>query len=112
MPQATATEVPTRVPARQAVLPTITPTLVVTATPLVQATAVPTTGPSCALLTIYNLNLRAEPSADAALLTTIPFSTTLTAYEVNTDGWWRVDYAGQTGWVSGEYVSPPPRVSR
>ena len=105
-PAATATEVPTRAPVRQAVLPTITPTLAVTATPFVIATATPATAAaSCDLLTIYNLNLRAEPNAEAQLITTIPYGTTVTAYEVNTDGWWRVQYAGQAGWVNGEYVS-------
>ncbi len=96
--------------ARQAVLPTITPSPAISATPTPfasLATAVPTVSAiTCDLLTLYNLNLRAEADADSELLLTIPYGTSITAVEVNADGWWRVSFGGQEGWVSGEYVSP------
>lgn len=98
--QVEATEIPAT--QRQAVLPTITPTLAITPTPLATATPIP---PTCDLLVLYNLNLRAEPDANAELLLTIPYSTVIEADAVNDDGWWHVRYNGQTGWVNGEYVS-------
>ncbi|MFN8528539.1 MAG: SH3 domain-containing protein [Anaerolineae bacterium] len=132
---AATTETPTatHTPSRQAVLPTITPTPDYTPTPTmtlvpisagyVQAStdgetaSTPSTDASdsstiaagattCSLMVLYNLNLRDEPNADATLLLTIPYSTVLTSSEVNSSNWWHVTYEGQTGWVSGDYVSP------
>ena len=94
----------------RATLPTITPTLSATATPLptleVESLATPLVEvPTCDAVVIYNLNLRAEPSADAQLLTTIPYGTVVTGTQINDDNWWQVSYDGQRGWVSGEYLS-------
>jgi hypothetical protein len=96
---------PTTALATRTLLPTITPTLSATATPLATAAAPTPVLPTCDALVIYNLNLRAEPSADAQLLTTIPYGTTVSGTEITDDNWWRVTYDGQDGWVSGEYLS-------
>ena len=51
------------------------------------------------------LNVRAEPSADAEILTTLRRNTALTLLEER-GGWYNVKLAsGQTGWVSAQYVS-------
>jgi len=115
-PNATPTPTATLPNLRQAVLPTITPTLAFTATPTPTTTTANAVGSTqdaasmvqatCDLLVLYNLNLRAEPSADAQLILTIPYSTRITA-DASRDGWWHVEYNGQTGWVSGEFVSAP-----
>lgn len=112
---ATATLMPTNTPAntgesaRHAVLPTITPSPAISSTPTPfasLATATPSASAiTCEMLTLYNLNLRAEPDAESELLRTIPYGTTITADGVDADGWWHVRYGGQEGWVSGEYVS-------
>ena len=49
------------------------------------------------------LNLRAEPSADSEILATIPNSAVLTVTTLQ-NGWYRTQYLGQAGWVSGEYL--------
>jgi len=97
----------TRENVRQAVLPTITPTLAVTSTPRASLTPMATATPvmpTCELIVLYNLNLRAEPDASSALLLTIPYSSVITGTELSA-GWWNVSYDGQTGWVSADYVS-------
>jgi hypothetical protein len=69
----------------------------------------PTLPAPCLLLALYNVNLRAEPSLDADLLTTIPFETAINAYGRDEDtAWWYVEYEGQAGWVSAEYVRATP----
>ena len=51
------------------------------------------------------LNVRAEPSADADILTTLRRNDSLTLLEER-DGWFSVRLAsGQVGWVSAQYVS-------
>lgn len=54
--------------------------------------------------TIAKLNLRSGPGTGYAVLLTIPQETTL-AVLGNTGGWYKVTYAGKTGYVSGSYVS-------
>ncbi len=108
-PTPTVELAPTSTPesARQAVLPTITPSPAVTSTPMPSLTPMATATPvlpTCELMVLYNLNFRVEPDAASALLLTIPYSTVITGYELS-DGWWNVSYDGQTGWVSGDYVS-------
>lgn len=52
-----------------------------------------------------NLNLRANPSADAELLLTIPAGTSLPLYAQNADAsWLYVGYDGLNGWVSADYI--------
>ncbi len=50
------------------------------------------------------LNLRDTPAATGKLLVTIPNGTKLIVLEEK-DGWYKVDYNGQTGWVSKEYTT-------
>jgi hypothetical protein len=52
-----------------------------------------------------NLNLRANPSADAQLLLTIPAGSNVPLYAQNADAsWLYTGYDGSEGWVSAEYV--------
>ena len=66
---------------------------------------VPATGlATCSVTTLNMLNLRAEPDPTSAVLTIVPYNVTLRATGRSGD-WFRVDYAGQTGWLSGRFVS-------
>jgi uncharacterized protein YgiM (DUF1202 family) len=95
--------------------PVTTPTLPALATlmplPTREAYASPTatitsTLPSpCLIVTVYNVNQRAQPDLDAELLATIPYDTAVTAFGRDSDAsWWLVEYEGQAGWVSAEFV--------
>ncbi len=57
------------------------------------------TASACLITVSRNVNLRAAPSADSQLLTTIPFGTTLPGSE-QVKGWWRVRFQDQEGWVT------------
>lgn len=61
---------------------------------------------TCLLTVNYNLNLRVEPSADAELLLTIPFGSTLETTGHDDSNWWHVTYNGTDGWVNGDYLTP------
>jgi cellobiose-specific phosphotransferase system component IIA len=61
---------------------------------------------TCVLVVDYNLNLRDQPTQEGStVLVSIPFGTTVNANAVTEDGWYSVSYAGETGWVTGEYVT-------
>lgn len=65
-----------------------------------------TNGATCVLVVDYNLNLRDQPTQDGStVLVSIPFGTTVNADAVTGDGWYSVSYAGEMGWVTGEYVT-------
>jgi hypothetical protein len=100
-PTATVTSSPTRRPTAVA---TVTPTRYqfVTRTPLPTATL-----PSpCLALANFNLNLRAQPEADAEVLATIPFNNTITLFGRSADSiWWYGEYEGDAGWVKGEFLA-------
>ena len=49
------------------------------------------------------LNLRATASTDGSILTSIPNGTGLTLEGIS-NGWYKVTYSGQTGYVSGDYI--------
>ena len=70
-----------------------------------QVTPEPTATPQ--IVTRYNINMRAEPMLDAALVTVVPFGTTLTpeARSDNGDLWLQVTYEGQTGWLLTSLVN-------
>jgi uncharacterized protein YgiM (DUF1202 family) len=51
------------------------------------------------------LNLRAAPDTSGAVIRLIPFDVTLTAFE-RSGGWYYVDYLGERGWLSADYVTP------
>lgn len=58
------------------------------------------------LTTLADLNLRAEPVYNAAVLLVIPQGATVTLTgQGASDGWVSVDYAGTTGWVSALYLA-------
>lgn len=98
-PTSTATAMPSRTPAPPTAMPTRWQYATRTPTPTA------TLPMPCLALTLYNLNLRAAPSRDAALQLTIPYNTTLMVYGRTADsGWWFVEYEGRTGWVDGQYV--------
>lgn len=60
---------------------------------------------SCQVTTGANLNLRQSPGTDAAILTTIPNGTNLSASATTADRqWWQVSYNGQVGWVIRDYL--------
>jgi uncharacterized protein YraI len=53
------------------------------------------------VITRVNSNLRATPSVNGDLLTTIPFNTTLEVLARNaTNNWVQVNFDNQTGWIS------------
>lgn len=53
------------------------------------------------------LNLRSGPSTDQRTLTLIPQNTRVTVTARSADGkWGQVEYNGQTGWLSMEYLGP------
>ncbi len=116
-PTATLTATPT---------PTLTVTPTVTATPTrtlwatstpfptiqryATRTPLPTPTPitPCLASVEYNLRLRSTPqiiNAPDNTLLTIPFGTSIDLYGKSADGmWWRTIYAGQEGWVMGEFM--------
>jgi hypothetical protein len=60
----------------------------------------------CVAVVTNNLNLRAEPNRDAAILATIPFNTTVTLFSRDRDSvWFLAEYEGQTGWILGEFLN-------
>ncbi len=99
--------------------PTPTPSPTLTRTPRPSATPTPTrfvfltrtpeptaTLPNpCLARTLYNVNLRAEPSLDAAIIMTIPFDITVTLFGRTQDSqWWFGKYEDQAGWLKGEFL--------
>ena len=96
---------PTRI-----VFPMETPTPDATELAIVEADANSTGDEStatCTLMIDYNLNLRDQPTTEGSTVyLSIPFGTAVTATAVTEDGWYKVTYDGQPGWVSGDYVTP------
>ncbi len=127
-PTVTPTPVPVEVTtAPPAVVPTAEPTVAPAVAPTTAPTAAPTSTPLSGTADAYvnsldGLNLRAEPSAAARLLRTLPFDTHLTTIgpptapdaagivwqNVRTDD-------GPAGWVAAQYLSSarpaPPQAS-
>ena len=64
-------------------------------------------GQTITSMTVYttnDLNLRASNSASTTLLDLIPENTKLTTNYKATNGWYKVTYKGETGFVSGSYL--------
>lgn len=60
------------------------------------------------LTTIADLNLRASASTSASILRVMPEGSTVSVVEASPrDGFYRVKYAGTTGWSSGKYLRTP-----
>jgi hypothetical protein len=130
-PQAEQGEQMTSVPDTSTPLPTITPpptarssatrtprpTATVTPTRERFATRTPTLTPTlpspCLAQAEYNVNIRAEPDTDSALVTTIPFETVVNVFGRNEDStWWYVEYEGNAGWVNDEFVTETSSCNR
>ncbi|MFC1961344.1 SH3 domain-containing protein, partial [Chloroflexota bacterium] len=81
---------------------TSAPAAAVQAPAAVEETATVGTPVSCMVTTTYRVNLRDAPNG--AEITRIPYETTLTA-SAESGGWYQVDWLGQSGWVSADYVT-------
>ncbi|MCY4539321.1 MAG: SH3 domain-containing protein [Chloroflexi bacterium] len=57
----------------------------------------------CMVRTKNMLNFRAELGGE--VIDILPYDVTLTALE-RTAGWFKVDYHGERGWISADYVEP------
>jgi len=57
----------------------------------------------CQLTAVDHLNLRAGPGLDYDILAEVPYEASLRATAKSGD-WFKVEYEGQAGWVSREYV--------
>lgn len=57
--------------------------------------------------TISRLNLRSEPSTNASIITILPFQATLERIGI-AEGWSKVMYEGNIGYVSSDYISTIP----
>ncbi len=74
------------------------------ASPAAQAAPVVAQGlGNCMVRTEFNLNFRDGP--DGEITGAVPHNATLTALE-RTAGWFKVDYHGERGWISAEFVEP------
>jgi hypothetical protein len=102
----------TPIPARSRPLPTPTPT----PTPFIyvvdesastpQAVLAAAEGTTCDGTVTNNLNLRSGAGTGYPILVTIPFSTRVEIAGQDASGvWLSVTYAGETGWVSADYVT-------
>lgn len=70
--------------------------------PATNGVATPLT--DCMVTTEYMLRLRQQTSTSSTILDRVPVGTTLAATE-RLNGWFRVIYGSQQGWLSGDFVS-------
>lgn len=95
--------------------PEPTPTPAVTPTPEVTPTPVPVIEQTASgvnvevkegtYYTTNDVNLRTDASTEVEYIVGIPANTQLHSTGVCDNGWIRVDYNGQVGYVSGDYVT-------
>ena len=52
-----------------------------------------------------SLRLRSEPSTDASVVTTLDKDVTVALQDGSVDGWYKVSYNGNTGYVSADYLA-------
>lgn len=85
--------------------PTTTPTPTTTPVPTTTlfTTPAPTQPKTYTVTAKGNLNLRANPSTDAKVLTAVKYGTVVTVEEW-AGNWAKITYNGKTGWVSGDYL--------
>lgn len=110
-PQPTASPTSTPSPTR---VPSVTPQPTATPTRERYSTRTPTATPIvtdfCGAIVNYNLNMRANASADGDILIVIPFESIIDVGGQSVDGdWWFVEYNGVWGWIDGEYVTADVR---
>ncbi|RID81750.1 peptide-binding protein [Mesobacillus zeae] len=55
-------------------------------------------------LTTSGLNLRKSYSTDSEILTTVPNSTFVFPTAVTSNGWYKINYSGKTGYLFGDYL--------
>ena len=55
-------------------------------------------------VTTDNLNFRKNASTSSSIITTIPKNTTINIVDKSISGWYKVEYKGNTGYVSSQYV--------
>ena len=102
-PTVTGTATPTPQPSATSA-PTATPTRVRYMTPTPSTT--PTLFPVCGAVAEYNVNLRAHPSLDAAIVNVIPYQSVVEIAARDLDGaWWFARYEGEWGWLDGRYIT-------
>ncbi len=93
----------------QIVFPTATPTPDATeaaAEAVAEEEAAASAATICALAVDYNLNLRNLPTTEGStVLVSIPFGASVLSDGVTGDGWYHVSYDGNSGWISGDYVT-------
>ncbi len=51
-----------------------------------------------------SLRMRSEPSTSSSVVTTLNKSVAVAVLDVSIDGWYKVSYAGSTGYVSADYL--------
>src|ERR1700730_19110493 len=79
----------------------------VSATQTTNATTATTVGTVTANPSL-NLRMMAIDVATSTILASIPKNTQVTIFSKNANNWYNVTYNGQTGWVSGQYLSVEP----
>ena len=52
-----------------------------------------------------SLRLRSEPNTSASIVTTLNKSMAVALLDTSTPGWYKVDYNGNTGYVSSDYIA-------
>lgn len=115
---ATSTPVPpTTVVVRPTLIafPSATPTPAASEEVVPESTAesVVESAATCMIVVDYNLNLRDKPAADTStVLLSIPFGTLVSTTGRTATNWYSVTYEGQSGWLSGEYVTPQAACSQ
>ena len=75
-------------------------TLVLAATAMAADIA---TGAGCT--TGSSLRLRSAPSTSASVVTTLDKSVAVAILDDSTDGWYKISYNGDTGYVSADYLT-------
>jgi hypothetical protein len=86
------------------IIPNAGTVILIPGTPAPTAAIPPTALSNCRVTTTNILNLRAEPDANSAVLTKVPYQTTLSA-SARSGEWLQVVFGNQQGWVSASYLS-------
>jgi|GEM_PF-1678117 len=86
------------------IIPNAGTVILIPGAPAPTAAIPPTALSNCRVTTTNILNLRAEPDANSAVLTKVPYQTTLSA-SARSGEWLQVVFGGQQGWVSASYLS-------
>jgi len=74
-------------------------------------TAAPVFADSSATVTADSLNVRSGSSTDNSILGTLSGGTEVTVSELESNGWYKISYNGQSAYVSGNYLDVEDRDS-